>query len=217
MILVNEIAKFDFNREELVNRILEDQIDRDFVLNQILTNDDIMVYYQCFYLLQDATEMKPLLFYKYWNNIVELLYHKNSYHRDIAVTLLANLVIVDCENRFDEVLSDYLKILYDDKFKTAVSCIRCFKKILPIRIDLIGIVFKNLIEHYKKTNYSEKQEEYISGEISSLFDQVFDNLDTSQKTVAVDFICNGIKSKSPKTKKICKEIIKKRNITIAST
>jgi hypothetical protein len=217
LISVDEIAKFDFDRKDLVRRIMENEQDRLFVIDQILSNPQIMVYYQCFYLLQDATEQCPQLFYGHWTRISTLLYHKNSYHRDIAITLLANLIVVDENNNFDGIYNDYLNILFDPKFKTAVSCINNLRKILVIRHDKIPLVFNVLLEHKDKSKFSEKQEEYIHGEICLLFDLIIEQLNIQDRNQAQDFIFHGVNSKSPKTRKICKAIVKRRNLTTGST
>jgi len=212
-----DIAKFDFDREGIVNRILNDDNDRDLVVKWITTDKNIMVYYQCFYIIQDATKSEPKLFIKYWDDFVNLINHKNSYHRDIGYTIISNIIRADSKKRFSKICDEYLKGIYDCKFKTAVSCISNLKRIVEVRNDMADFVFDNLIDHDKKTVFPQKQEEYIFGEISKVFDAMLELLGLEKRNKAINFIYNNAKSKSPKTRKICKEIIKRRNITIAST
>ncbi len=212
-----EIARFDFNREGIVSKILNNDNDRDLIVNWVITDSNIMVYYQCFYVLQDATKSEPKLFIKYWDDFFNLTNHKNSYHRDIGYTIISNIIFADSNNRFDSISDKYLDGIYDRKFKTAVSCISNLKKIVEVRNDLAGFVFDNLIEHDKSSIFPLKQEEYIFGEIAKVFDSILDLLELEKSNEAVKYIYNNAKSKSPKTRTICKEILKRRNITIAST
>ncbi len=212
MVSGDEVAKKDFDRNGIVKRILENEEARDCIISLLRNDHNIMVYYHCYYILQDATSIEPKKFMKYWSTFSELLKHKNSYHRDIATTLLANIISADVNNGFDEIISDYLRIAYDEKYMTGACCVRNLGKILCTRNDKTEYVFNFLIKHEEHSKYSEKQEELLKCEIVAIFDQIFERLSMENKERAAMFIRRCSKSISPKTRKISNEIMKKRKL-----
>lgn len=207
-----EIAQVDFDKATLVKQVLEYQTERNFVITCLTTDPNIMVYYHCYYILDEATRIQPELFIRYWDDLVRLLSHPNSYHRDIGLTLLANLTPADQQHLFDHIFDLYLDHIHDKKFKTGVSCIIHLGKILETRRDLWQVVFPHLLGHRKQSPYSEKQEEYINGEIITIFNHFLDLLEPVDQEKALRFIQNCHDSKSPRTRKIAKNIIKNRGL-----
>jgi len=207
-----EIANPDFNREALVNQILNNQSDREWVVEWLTTDPNIMVYYHCYYILMDATPGHPEKFIEYWDQFAGLMTHPNSYHRDIAFTLLANLIPADAEQRFDAIAPVYFKGIHDTKFMTGANCIASLGKIARSRIDQIEPIFNYLISHREKTHYTDKQEAYVHGEIAKVFDEILDGLNDINRRQAIEFITGSMQSKSPRTRKICREIAKRRNL-----
>lgn len=96
--------------------VVDDSQMRDNVVNLMLNNQNIMVYYNSYYIISLASALKPELFYKYWDDFVLLLNHQNYYHRDFALNLLANLTQVDTENKFSLIFDDYFSHINDEKF-----------------------------------------------------------------------------------------------------
>ena len=154
----DEILKIDFDRKNQVRKVLKNTDDRDLVVTWITTDPNIIIYYQCFYILQDATEIDPEKFIKYWNDFVKLIDHENSYHRDIGYTIIGNLVKADSNKKLDIIINKYFEGIYDNKFKTAVSCINNLKKIAGARIDMVNTTFDKQIIHKKRANYPMKQD-----------------------------------------------------------
>ncbi len=72
-----------------------------------------MVYYHCYYVISKASEEKPELFYDYWNEFVLLLDHQNSYHRDIGLTIIANLTKIDTDDKFSVIYEKYIEHFND--------------------------------------------------------------------------------------------------------
>ena len=98
--MITGISRPDFAIEPFILLAMNDELSRDEIIKQMITNPDIMVYYHCYYVVVKASGERPELFYKYWDEIAALLQHENSYHRNFALEILANLTKVDRENRF---------------------------------------------------------------------------------------------------------------------
>lgn len=204
--LIEQIKKKDIDIEYFAKTILDDEDCRNEVIHYLLTNRDIMVYYHSYYIVSFASEIKPQLFYVYWDDFISLLSHKNSYHRDIGMTLIANLVSVDSDNKFDNIFNEYITHINDEKFMTAQCCIKNLKKIIQYRQDLIGKVVGILLEIDDITSYPEKQKELFKYGILDIFDMIYDKVKVEYKSKINFFIEDCLKSISPKTKKIAEKL-----------
>jgi hypothetical protein len=69
--------------------------------------------------------------YPYWDVFVQKLNSDNSYQRSIGLMLIAENARWDTENRMEEALEAYLKLLHDEKPITVRQCIQALHKIIP--------------------------------------------------------------------------------------
>lgn len=206
-LLIQEIKKKDVDVEYFSNKIIEDEDSRKEVVKHLLTNKDIMVYYHCYHVVSMASERKPELFYMYWDDFVSLLKHRNSYHRDIGLTIIANLVSVDDRGYFDDIFEDYLRHIDDTKFMTAQCFLKNLAKIVKVREDLRPKVIETLLAVDEKASYPEKQRGLLKYDILQIFDIIY--MESNFKKSMNCFIEDALNSKSPKTKKKAKELVKK--------
>lgn len=197
--LIEEIRDKNIDVEYFINRVIEEKDLRDEIVTQLLTNKDIMVYYHCYYIVSKSSALKPELFFQYWNDFVILINHKNSYHRDIGLTIIANLVSVDTKHLFDIILIDYLDHINDKKFMTAQCCIKNLAKIVKERKDLREIIVEVLLKLEEKCSYPKKQKELLKYGVLEILDIIYDQCDNKDSINA--FIEKATSSISPKTKK----------------
>lgn len=205
--LIKRIADKNANICEFVEDVLNDENTRAEVINQLLTNNNIMVYYHCYYIISKASEEKPELFYKYWNDFVSLLDHKNSYHRDIGLTVIGNLTKVDENNLFSSIFQKYIEHLNDDKFMTAQCFVRNIKKVLKNKSEYAQQIIEVLLDVDNRCTYPEKQKELLKSDVIEVLDEAYENI--IDKNRIAEFIRIQSGSVSPKTKKKSKEFLKK--------
>lgn len=86
-----------------------------------LKEDDIR--YQAFLLLQAKSRLDSGV-YPYWEEFRNKLRSDNSYQRSLGVMLIAENVPWDRENKMQDTLAEYLKILQDEKPVTVRQCIQ---------------------------------------------------------------------------------------------
>lgn len=208
--LLNEISRKNFDRDYFVNLVNRNKNVRNTIVCELISNPNIMVYYHCYYVVSDASNKEPALYYEYWDKFAKLLDHDNSYHRDIGLTMIANLVQVDYENRLSLIWSKYTEHLCDEKFMTGKCCLHNLKIILKTRSDLIDEVTTILLSIDKICPYTEKQKALLVCSILDIFDDVY--LKSGKKEEIMCFIERASKSISPKTKKRAKQLIKKYRI-----
>lgn len=183
---------------------------RHFIVEELLHNNDIMVYYHCYYILSLASELEPELFYSFWDDFAGLIHHKNSYHRSIGLTLIAHLVTCDGERLMDGLLSTFLAHIDDEKFMTGQCCVQHLKRIVNNRKDLREHIIETLLDIDNKCSYPEKQKELLKYEVLNVFEMVYDTID--QKERLDDFIIQASDSISGKTMKKARQLRKKYNI-----
>jgi hypothetical protein len=208
--LIEQIADKAFNVVKFVDlAISTDEIRTEFV-RQMIMNKQIMTYYHCYYIVSEASQLRPDLFYIYWDDMVLLLDNPNSYHRDMGITILANLTAVDQENKFLDVRDKYYKHFNDEKFMTARCCIQNTKKILKHKSKIIEEVVGMLVDIDKYCRYPEKQRELLKHDIIDVFDEVYHA--TAPRDKIETFIKAATRSISPKTRSRAREFITKHNL-----
>lgn len=208
--LLQEISRQDADISGLIEWAIQDQEIRDEVLTQMLTHPHIMVYYHSFYVIAGASERRPDLFYPYWQRIVPLLAHPNSYHRDFALTILANLTRVDRQNLFPAIFNDYFAHVQDEKMMTAQCCIRNSLKILRNKPDLGEQILALLLDIDRWCPYPEKQKELLKADILEIVDESYGTVgDTNLLQI---FIRANMHSRSPKTRRKAKELAEKYRV-----
>lgn len=208
--LIKDISDKNVDIEKFVKSIIIDDILREEVINLMLTNKDIMVYYHCYYIVSKASEIKPELFYEHWDDFSSLLNHQNSYHRNIGLTIIANLVRVDNKNLFEEIFDDYFSHLHDEKFMTTQCCLKETLKIVKVKNNLQDKIVSLLLDIDAICNYPEKQKELLKHDILAILDLLYEyNID--KKSIG-DFIKMAGESISPKTRKKVVKIMDKYKI-----
>ena len=208
--MIEQIAEKDFDLDAFVELTLREEAARDELVHHMVSNADIMIYYHCYYVVSKASSKYPEVFYKYWDVIARLLHHKNSYHRDFALTILGNLVAVDHEDRFAELKEDYFSLVNDEKFMTGNSCVVNLVKIYRNKPALREEIINTLLDLENRVDYTEKQIAVLKSDVLVLFDQFY--ADIPDKEEIHDYIRACTDSLSPKTRKMAKGLVKKYNL-----
>ncbi|WDV46648.1 hypothetical protein PV797_02880 [Clostridiaceae bacterium M8S5] len=204
---IDKIKDKNLDIEYFASRTIKEPVFRDQVFEQMISNIDIMVYYHCYYIVQKASSHRPDLFYKYWDQIVLLLSHKNSYHRDFGLSIIANLVVVDSEKKFDNIIYEYLDILKDEKFMTSQCLVRNLANVLEYRDDLKEIIIPVLLNIDNITPYTRKQVDLLKSDILDIFDKTYTKEELT--STIIEFIEQAKVSVSPKTRKKSNKLMKK--------
>jgi len=204
------ISEKDFELEHFVRLAVRDNDIRDEIIHQMVTNPDIMVYYHCYETASMASQQRPELFYPYWQDMVSLLKHENSYHRDFALTIIANLTQVDREDLFSDIFDAYFERFNDDKFMTAQCFVRNCKKILKHKRELRKKIAALLLDMENRCDYPVKQKELLKADILDALDEVF--LEIPDRNEIYLFIKQAMDSLSPKTRKKAREIARKYGV-----
>jgi hypothetical protein len=203
--LIQEISDKNFNKEEFVERVINDSKIRDEIVHLMLTHPKIMVYHHSYNVISQASQMRPELFYPYWEDFAGLLDHPNSYHRDFALIILANLTPADKENKFLKVCNDYFSHINDEKFMTARKCIENTGKIMESKVELTGDITDILLDVDKRCDFPLKQKALLKSDIIQLFYKFYEQINNKKRVN--EFVKDELNSISPKTRKVAKKFM----------
>ena len=171
--LIREISAKDVDVDRFVRLAIRDDQIREEIVRQMRTHPHIMVYYHCFYIVSKASIERPDLFYPHWHEVASLLKHKNSYHRDFALTIIANLTQVDQGNLFSKIFHDYFEHINDEKFMTGQCCVQNSIKILKGFKHLYGLThlqrLPDPVQHHPCIRHKTKELcQFVTGIITAL-------------------------------------------------
>jgi hypothetical protein len=207
--MIEKISEKDFDVDAFVQLALRDDDAREEIVRQMVTNPHIMVYYHCYYVVSKASQKQPGLFYEYWDAIAELINHRNSYHRDFAITIIGNLTQVDQENRFADIEDDYFALVNDEKFMTGNCCVQNIVKIYRHKDELREKIIALLLDIDNRCDYTPKQKALLKCDVLEIFDEI---RQVREKDEIDEFIRAQVNSISPKTRKKAKELVKKYSL-----
>jgi hypothetical protein len=205
--IIHDIADKNFDKSKYIEQIQYDEELRDLIIDQMLSDKNIMVYYHCYEIVSEASLLKPELFYKHWDVFRNLLHHENSYHRDIGLTVIANLSKSDEKNLIFEVIDEYLEHAHDEKFMTSRCCVKNSSKIMLNKPEVMKKIIVYLINLENNCNYPLKQKELLISDIIGAFDAIYEKYDN--KAELMSFVRDKTTSGSPKTRKKAKEFVLK--------
>ncbi|MDV0445363.1 hypothetical protein MmiAt1_09380 [Methanimicrococcus sp. At1] len=205
--LLEEISDPNFNLSYFTDLAAADQKFRDFAVREMLNHKHIMVYYHCYYIAEAAAESFPDLMYEYWDDIEKLLKHKNSYHRNFALSILARLSKADTGNKMNKCIDDYLLPLHDVKFMTADFCIQNCALICVYKPELSGKIVSAIIDSIRRGKRTERQNSFLAGTAITVFGSFYESY--GNKKQLIEFAEENQNGGSPKTRKIAKAFLKK--------
>ncbi|MBI4814606.1 MAG: hypothetical protein HY802_10195 [Methanobacterium sp.] len=166
-----------------------------------------MVYHHSYNVISQASQTRPELFYQYWEDFAALLDHHNSYHRDYAIILLANLTLADKQNKFLKVFNDYFSHINDEKFMTARKCVQNTAKILESKGELTGDIINILLDVDNRCDFPLKQKALLKSDVIELFINFYWQINDNERVN--EFVKDELDSISPKTRKVAKKFMEK--------
>jgi hypothetical protein len=161
-----------------------------------------------FKFLINVAEEQPKILYPKWDYLANLLESNNHYQRYIAINLLANLAKVDTKNKFEKIFDKYFSNINGDRTMVAGQAALNSGKIAKAKPSLQTQITNRLLNIDK--THKGKQIELIKAYVIEAFNEYF--TESSDKNKMVNFVKAQLKSKSPKTRKVAKDFLKRKNI-----
>lgn len=192
--------------KDLAKKVIEDEKLTE-LLEGILSKKN-KIRFSNYKILMQISDDQPDVLYSKWDYLADLLDSDNHYYRYISINLLANIVKVDTKNKFEKIFNKYFNNLDGHRTMVAGHAASNLGKIAKVKPNLQSKITNRLL-NIEKTHQG-KQIDLIKAYVIEAFNEYFD--ESSDKNKIMDFVKVQLESKSPKTRKLANEFLKKWNI-----
>ena len=179
----------------LTKEELRQQVERNFglvpVLLQGTCSPKAAVRYGCAKVLMDLSEKYPAKLYPYMDAFVELLDSKYRILTWNAMAVIANLVKVDEDQKFDAVFDKYYSFLKNEYLVTVANVVGNSGKIALAKTYLIPEITVELlkVENVSVTSHlTEECKRVIAEHAIVTFDLFFDKIEEKEKKKVLAFV-----------------------------
>ena len=206
MNIIPELDKKDVDVTSLAKRVLEDMEVLPELLDGILASKDF-IRFNSFKVLLFISEEHPEVLYPRWDFFSALLDSDNSYQQYIAIYLISSLARADDSARLEGIFDKLYSILDGEGTITAAHLARNSGKIARAKPKLRARITERLLNIDR--NHRGKQKELIKGHAIEAFDEYFEEAENQPEIL--EFVRKQLQSQSPKTRKLAREFLKKRD------
>ena len=193
-ISVEEAALDAIKNEKVLSELLEG----------ILSKKD-EVRFNSHQVLLNISENNPEVLYAHWDYLAGLLTSDNHFPRYIAINLLANLVKIDKENKFEADFDKYFDNIAGEKTMVAGQAAMNAGKIAKAKPNLQAKITDILLNIDQV--HQGKQTELMKAHAITAFNDYFEEAMNKEKII--DFVNKQLQSESPKARTAAKEFLKK--------
>ena len=191
------------NPEALAQLALEDERVLQEALDGVLSKKDV-VRQNSFQTLNFLSDKHPDRIYDRWDFFAYLIREGNSFHKYIAIWIIANLTKTDPENRFEELFDTYYGLLGDKSVIPAAHVAAKSGKIALAKPKLQRQITNKLLDI---DNIVQRHKDLVKASAIEAFDAYFDKSKDQERII--EFVEAQLNCESPKTRKIAKEFLKK--------
>lgn len=149
-----------------------------------------------FKVLQVIAKENPDFLYGEWDYFLEMLKSPNSFHKYIAIYILASLTSVDTDNKFEKIFDDYYGVLAGDKAMNASHVALNSSTIAHNKPDLRSRIVDILLSIDEI--HQGKQKELIKAYAIEALGKIYP--EAEDKQLIENFVKSQRDSKSPKTR-----------------
>lgn len=200
----------DLNDKKMnVENMAEKALQEERVLSELidnLTTKNETVRHNSSKTLNLLSEEHPEVLYPKWDFFVALLNSDHTYWKLSVIPLLANLVRIDTEKKFEKIFEKFFGILNDKSMIPAVWIAANSGKIAKAKPELQTRITNKLLT-IDQTHHHPERRDLIKGSAIESFGEYFEEAE-DQKEI-LEFAQKQLNCKSPKTVKIAKDFVKK--------
>jgi hypothetical protein len=199
----------DLNRKDVdIESLARQALEEPQVLSELisgLSDKKERVGYNCLRALLLLGEDHPELLYPHWDLFVELLRSENTYFKLRGTNLIATSVAADTEERFESIFDEYYSVLDGSGVIAATYIARNSGKIALAKPALRSRITDQLLA-VDETHHPAERKDLIKVHALEAFGQYFEV--SERKAEILEFARAQLESKSPKTRKIAKGLLK---------
>ncbi len=174
------------------------------LLDGVLSKKDV-VRQNSFQALNFLSENHPERLYGKWDFFANLIHKGNSFHKYIAIYIIANLTKADAENKFEKLFDAYYGLLGDKSVIPAAHVAVNSGKIALAKPGLQAEITNRLLDI---DNTVQRHKDLVKASAIEAFEAYFEQ--SEDKARIIEFVKAQLNCESPKTRKKAKEFLKKR-------
>lgn len=201
---LSDLDKKDFHIEGAAEEASKDKEVLSELLEGILSKKEV-IRYNSFKALLLLSEEHPEVLYPQWDFFAGFIDGDNVNSKYIAIYIIANVVRVDTEKKFEKIFEKYYSLLDDKSVIPAAHLAGNSGKIARAKPQLQPEITRKLLR-IDETHHELQHKDLIKGYIIEAFNDYFE--DATNKEEILQFVRNQLKSKSPRTQKIAKKFLK---------
>lgn len=205
MSILSDMIDEKIGVEEAASKALKEGETLAELLEGIVSKQD-KIRFNSYHVLLHISEHNPDILYPKWDYLADLLTSDNHYNRYIVINLLARLVKVDKENKFEVCFDRYFDNIAGEKTMVAGQAALNAGKITKAKPNLQAKITYTLlnIDQIHRGKQTELMKAYAIEALNDYFDEIAD------KEKIVDFVKAQLVSASPKTRKAAKIFLEKQ-------
>jgi hypothetical protein len=191
------------NPEALVQLALKDEKVLQEAFDGVLSKKDV-VRQNSFQTLNFLSEKHPESIYGKWDFFADLIRRGNSFHKYIAIWIIANLAKADPENKFEMLFDEYYGLLGDKSVIPAAHVAAKSGKIALAKPALQTEITNRLLDI---DNTVQKHKGLVKASAIEAFDAYFEQ--SRDQARIIEFVKVQLNCESPKTRKMAKKFLEK--------
>ncbi len=191
------------NPEALARMALEDEKVLQEAFDGVLSKNDV-VRQNSFQTLNFLSENHPDSVYDRWDFFANLIRNGNSFHKYMAIWIIANLTKADPENKFEKLFDDYYGLLGDKSVIPAGHVASKSGIIALAKPELQTEITNRLLDI---DNTVQRHKDLVKAGAIESFDAYFEQSKDQEKIL--EFVEAQLNCESPKTRKLAKEFLEK--------
>jgi hypothetical protein len=189
--------------ESAAEKALKDEKALQELLEGVLSKND-KVRQHSFQALNFLSEKHPAAIYSEWDFFADLIRRGNSFHKYIAIYIIANLTKADPENKFEKLFNTYYGLLGDKSVIPPSHVAANSGKIALAKPKLQSQITNRLLDI---DNTVQNHKDLVKASAIGSFDVYFEK--SRDQAKIVDFVKAQLNCESPKTRKTAKEFLEK--------
>jgi hypothetical protein len=191
--------------ESAAEKALKDEKVLQELLEGVLSKNDATRQHS-FQALNFLSEKHPERLYGKWDFFADLIREGNSFHKYIAIWIIANLTEADPENKFEKLFDDYYGLLGDKSVIPAAYVAAKSGKIALAKPELQSEITNRLLDIDATV---QKHRDLVKASAIEAFEAYFEK--SRDQTRIIEFVKAQLNCESPKTREKAKAFLKKWN------
>ena len=188
--LLQKLERKAITKEELLRRVEQDPNLLPELLQGVFS-PRAAIRYGCAKVLMDLSERSPEKLYPHMGEIIRLLDSSYRILRWNALAIIANLVKVDRDRKFDAIFSKYYSFLGEGYMVTVANIVGNSAKIALARPDLVPNITTELlrVEGIPVTSHlTEECKRVIMEQAIRSFDAFFERVEGKARLLVLSFV-----------------------------